>query len=47
MRARSGRLVATAEWVRRGRRVSTVRTRVTDSGDKLLLDLTSTHIRAR
>lgn len=44
---REGRLTARSRWVRRGRRVSTVRTEVTDSGGRVLLDLTSTHIDAR
>lgn len=43
---RSGVLKAQSAWVKRGKRVSTVRTLVTDEADKLLLDLTSTHISA-
>lgn len=42
-----GTLSAVAVWVRRGRRVSTVRTQVRDADDRLLLDLTSTHVAAR
>ncbi|MBK4216087.1 PaaI family thioesterase [Paracoccus caeni] len=44
---REGRLTARAEWVKRGRRVSTVRTLVRDDADRVLLDLTSTHVAAR
>ncbi|MGH1351522.1 MAG: PaaI family thioesterase [Methyloligellaceae bacterium] len=43
----SGQLVATAQWVKRGRRVSTVRTLVADGDGKVLLDLTSTHVSAK
>ncbi|WP_378945385.1 PaaI family thioesterase [Paracoccus sp. R86501] len=43
---RDGVLTATARWVKRGRRMSTVRTEVRDQEDRLLLDLTSTHISA-
>ena len=43
---RDGVLTATARWVKRGRRLSTVRTEVRDQEDRLLLDLTSTHISA-
>jgi uncharacterized protein (TIGR00369 family) len=43
---RSGELLAEARLVRRGRRVTVVRTRVTGDGGKLLLDLTTTHIPA-
>lgn len=42
-----GVLTARACWLRQGRRVSTVRTQVTDAGDAILLDLTSTHVTAR
>nr|WP_111298620.1 PaaI family thioesterase [Paracoccus saliphilus] len=42
-----GQLVARARWVKRGRRVSTVRTEVLDAEGRVLLDLTSTHINAR
>lgn len=42
-----GELLATAQWVKRGRRVSTVRTIVTDADGKVLLDLTSTHVSAK
>ena len=43
---RDGVLTATARWVKRGRRLSTVRTEVRDQDDRVLLDLTSTHISA-
>ena len=42
-----GTLTATSRWVKKGRRVSTVRTVVTGPDDRELLDLTSTHISAR
>lgn len=42
-----GQLFARARWVKRGRRVSTVRTEVRDAEGRVLLDLTSTHINAR
>lgn len=44
---RDGLLIARAAWLRRGRRISTVRTLVADSEGAVLLDLTSTHISAR
>jgi 1,4-dihydroxy-2-naphthoyl-CoA hydrolase len=44
---REGLLTATARWVRRGRRISIVRTEVCDAEGKVLLDLTSTHVGAR
>ncbi len=44
---RDGRLTATAGWVKRGRRVSTVRTLVADEDGKTLMDLTSTHVSAQ
>jgi uncharacterized protein (TIGR00369 family) len=43
----AGTLRARAGWVKRGRRVSTVRTLVEDEAGKVLLDLTSTHVSAR
>ncbi len=43
---RDGEITAEARFVRRGKRVSVVRTRVTGADDKLLLELTSTHIPA-
>lgn len=43
----SGELSATSQWVKRGRRVSTVRTLIADAEGKALLDLTSTHVSAR
>ncbi|WP_405406253.1 PaaI family thioesterase [Paracoccus sp. Ld10] len=44
---RDGVLTAAACWVQRGRRISTVRTQVSDADGALLLDLTSTHVSAR
>ncbi|WP_411837113.1 PaaI family thioesterase [Paracoccus sp. ME4] len=44
---RDGVLTATSCWVRRGRRISTVRTEVADTQGAVLLDLTSTHMTAR
>lgn len=44
---REGPLTATARWVKRGRRVSTVRTLVEDAEGRVLLDLTSTHVSAK
>jgi uncharacterized protein (TIGR00369 family) len=41
-----GTLTAIARWVKRGPRLSTVRTEVRDQENRLLLDLTSTHISA-
>jgi len=43
---REGELTAEARFVRQGRRVSVVRTRVTGADGKLLLELTTTHIPA-
>lgn len=43
---RDGMLTAKARWVKHGRRISTVRTEVRDQEDRLLLDLTSTHVSA-
>lgn len=43
---RDGTLTAISRWVKRGRRISTVRTEVRDQEGRLLLDLTSTHISA-
>ena len=43
----SGTLKATATWVKRGRRISTIRTVVCDEGGSILLDFTSTHVSAR
>ena len=42
-----GVLTAEATWVKKGRRVSTVRTLVSGPDGKTLLDLTSTHVSAR
>lgn len=44
---REGMVSASATWLRRGRRISTVRTLVNDDEGKVLLDLTSTHVTAR
>ena len=41
---RDGDLVAEARFVRKGKRVSVIRTAVTGTGGKLLLDLTTTHV---
>lgn len=41
---RDGELTATARYVKRGRRVTTVRTEVTDAEGKLLVDVTTTHV---
>lgn len=44
---RAGTLTATARWVKKGRRISTVRTEVTDAEGKVLMELTSTHVAAK
>ena len=41
---RDGELCAEARFVRRGRRVTVVRTRVTGAEGRLLLDMTTTHV---
>ena len=41
---RDGELAAEARFVRLGKRVSVVRTRVTGTEGKLLLDMTTTHV---
>jgi 1,4-dihydroxy-2-naphthoyl-CoA hydrolase len=41
---RDGELTAEARFVRRGKRVTVVRTRVTGADDRLLLDMTTTHV---
>jgi len=41
-----GELFAEARFVRRGRRVTVVRTRVTGAEGRLLLDMTTTHVPA-
>jgi 1,4-dihydroxy-2-naphthoyl-CoA hydrolase len=43
---REGELTAEARFVRKGKRVSVLRTRVTGQDGKLLLELTSTHVPA-
>ncbi|MBI2849916.1 MAG: PaaI family thioesterase [Chloroflexi bacterium] len=43
---KSGNLLAEASFVRRGRRVSVVRTRVTSEDGKPLIEMTTTHIPA-
>ena len=43
---RSGQIVAEARFVRRGRRVSVVRTRVTGEDGNLLVEIMTTHIPA-
>jgi len=42
-----GLLTATSRWVKKGRRISTVRTEVADASGKVLMELTSTHVSAR
>lgn len=39
-----GKLIATARFVKRGRKVSTIRTTVESDEGRLLLDMTTTHI---
>jgi len=41
---RDGELTAEARFVRRGKRVTVVRTRVTGADGRLLLDMTTTHV---
>lgn len=41
---RDGELFAEARFVRRGKRVTVVRTRVTGAEGRLLLDMTTTHV---
>jgi len=41
---REGEVIAEARFVRQGKRVSVVRTRVTSDDGRLLLELTSSHI---
>ena len=43
---RDGELIAEARFVRRGKRVTVVRTRVTGAEGRLLLDMTTTHVPA-
>lgn len=43
---RDGELTATAGFVRKGRRVSVVRTEVTDAAGRLLVDVTTNHMPA-
>ena len=43
---RDGVLTATARFVRKGRRVSVVRTEVTDAAGRLLVDVTTNHMPA-
>lgn len=40
----AGELIATARVVRRGRRVTVIRTAVTGEGGRLLTDVTTTHV---
>ena len=42
-----GSLTATASFVKRGRTVSVVRTTVSGAGDKLIADVTTTHVLSR
>ncbi len=41
---KQGELRATARFVKKGRRVTIIRTEVTDENGRLLVDLTSTHV---
>jgi uncharacterized protein (TIGR00369 family) len=43
---RAGELRATSVFVRRGRRLSVVRTTVTGDGDRLIADVTTSHVPA-
>ena len=43
---RDGTLTATAKPVRRGRKLSVIRTRVTGQSGRTLIEMTSTHLRA-
>lgn len=43
---RNGKIKAEARFVRKGQRVLVIRTRITGNGDKLLAEVTTTHIRA-
>lgn len=43
---KDGEIMAEARFVRRGRKVSVVRTRLTGRDDKLLAEVTSTHVPA-
>ncbi|MGG7567404.1 PaaI family thioesterase [Rhodovulum sp. DZ06] len=42
-----GEIHATARWVKRGRRISTVRTELRSDAGKLLFELTSSHVAAK
>ena len=44
---RDGEIKAEARFVRRGQGVLVIRTRITGNGDKLLAEVTTTHIKAR
>jgi uncharacterized protein (TIGR00369 family) len=44
---KDGEIKAEARFVRRGKNVLVIRTRITGNGDKLLAELTSTHTYAR
>ena len=44
---RQGVVTATAEPVKRGGSLVVIRTTVTDAADRMLIELTSTHVRAR
>ncbi len=39
-----GELRATARFVKKGRRVTTIRTEITDENNRLLVDMTTTHV---
>ena len=44
---KDGEIKAEARFVKRGRSILVIRTRVTGSGDKLLAEVTTTHMKAR
>ena len=44
---RDGEVKAEARYVRMGRKVSVIRTRITGNDDRLLAEVTSTHIKAK
>ncbi|MFZ5569558.1 MAG: PaaI family thioesterase [Thermodesulfobacteriota bacterium] len=43
---REGEIKAEARFVKKGRKVSVIRTRLTGDGDRLLAEITSTHVAA-
>ncbi|MFT6774798.1 MAG: 1,4-dihydroxy-2-naphthoyl-CoA hydrolase [Paracoccaceae bacterium] len=44
---KDGVFTATAAWIKKGRRISTIRTEVTDPSGAVMMELTSTHVSAR